>query len=323
MDTVDDRVVRIFNDMAPEYDDLADLWYSWLVCRLHYFIANWITEFWITSEQRVLDVGCGTGYQSHLYAQVGADVLGVDVASELIEIAKAKTATIVKTGKLELFPSYHRFVDEYTAKIQSILASSFTTSAFRPPKFEVASGVDLPYEDGAFTHVNCCGSVLSFIPQYEAALDEISRVLAPGGTFVIEVEGRYNADTLWPLLDWLLRGRLQYDTTLHEALNLWRRPYFSPVAIEYPFGEISNPVYMPIVLFPRRHINRQLRQRSLVPLRWRTIHSVTNLIPSTVLDSLDPSPLTIRTFNVLSRLEELLPPTLPGCSLVVFGKKQY
>lgn len=322
MDTADDRVIRIFNEMAPEYDNLADLWYSWLVCRLHYFIADWVARFWPSAKQTVLDVGCGTGFQSHLYAEIGAEVCGIDVAGDLIEVAKAKTVEFLQTGKVTLFPSYYGFVDEYNAKVRDLLAAHFSPMTFCAPRFETASAIDLPYEDAAFTHVNCCGSVLSFIPQYELALDEIARVLAPGGTFVLEVEGRYNADAVWPLMDCLLRGKLEYDTTFEEALSVWRRPLFAPVSIEYPFGEISNPVYMPITLFTRRQLHGDLQARSLVPLSWKTIHSITNLIPSTVLDSPKPTKLTMQTFAVLSKLEGWIPLALPGCSLVVFGQKR-
>jgi ubiquinone/menaquinone biosynthesis C-methylase UbiE len=41
---------------------------------------------------RVLDVGCGTGGVAEIAATSGADVVGVDLAPGLIEIAKARAA---------------------------------------------------------------------------------------------------------------------------------------------------------------------------------------------------------------------------------------
>lgn len=38
--------------------------------------------------ERILDVGCGTGYLTHLIAEAGADVLGIDSAASMIEKAR-------------------------------------------------------------------------------------------------------------------------------------------------------------------------------------------------------------------------------------------
>ena len=40
------------------------------------------------SNQKVLDLGCGYGYYTDYFQSVGADVLGVDGSSKMIEIAK-------------------------------------------------------------------------------------------------------------------------------------------------------------------------------------------------------------------------------------------
>ncbi|MBD3405407.1 MAG: methyltransferase domain-containing protein [Candidatus Lokiarchaeota archaeon] len=40
--------------------------------------------------KRLLDAGCGEGYLSRYYAEKGADVVGVDISSQLIEICKEK-----------------------------------------------------------------------------------------------------------------------------------------------------------------------------------------------------------------------------------------
>jgi 2-polyprenyl-3-methyl-5-hydroxy-6-metoxy-1,4-benzoquinol methylase len=78
------RVSYIFNEMRHDYDDLRDLWYSWLFSRLHYFIAKDIAALWDSANRSVLDIGCGTGFQSFLYASVGARVTGIDIAEDLV-----------------------------------------------------------------------------------------------------------------------------------------------------------------------------------------------------------------------------------------------
>ncbi|SHK87198.1 Methyltransferase domain-containing protein [Desulfatibacillum alkenivorans DSM 16219] len=47
-----------------------------------------------------------------------------------------------------------------------------------------ASALDLPFEEESFEAVNCCGA-LHLFPDPDKALEEISRVLAPGGCFTV------------------------------------------------------------------------------------------------------------------------------------------
>ena len=37
-------IADIYNSMAYEYDDIKDLWYSWLLTRLHYMIVLYLKE---------------------------------------------------------------------------------------------------------------------------------------------------------------------------------------------------------------------------------------------------------------------------------------
>ncbi len=47
-----------------------------------------------------------------------------------------------------------------------------------------ASAMDLPFEDESFDAVNCCGA-LHLFPDTDKALDEVGRVLGPGGRFTV------------------------------------------------------------------------------------------------------------------------------------------
>src|SRR5438445_324063 len=44
--------------------------------------------------QKILDLGCGTGWTSHFYAQSGHDVVGVDISKEAIAAAKKQLGHI-------------------------------------------------------------------------------------------------------------------------------------------------------------------------------------------------------------------------------------
>ncbi|GIW95189.1 MAG: hypothetical protein KatS3mg110_3230 [Pirellulaceae bacterium] len=318
------RVAEIFNAMRRDYDQISDLWYAWLFCRLHWLIVDRVIRLWRDpTQQRVLDIGCGTGFQTFLYASVGAKVVGIDVAEALVQEAWDKAVNGRHIDGQNLFPAHFRFVEHYNKRIGTRLARWFPNRQFVMPSFQLASADRLPYMDESFSHVNCCGSVLSFVDKYTTAFDEIRRVLRPGGTFILEVESKYNFDLIWPVLDaTVLRGKLGYDTGLREALVLWKSGLGQHVWMEYPFGNIERPIHMNIRLFSRLGLKKELCSRGLCPSRWWTIHSITNLIPSTLLDSPRPSKFLVRLFSWLARLEETLPFSLPGCSLVVFGAKR-
>ncbi|MBN2121571.1 methyltransferase domain-containing protein [Candidatus Micrarchaeota archaeon] len=100
----------------------------------------------------VLDVGCGIGLgPSQIAKKYGCRVVGVDISPRMIEWAK-------KNAEMEG-------------------ASSLV-------EFRVADAQKLPFEDGTFDAV-VCESVLSFIPDKEAALREFMRVVKKGGHICI------------------------------------------------------------------------------------------------------------------------------------------
>lgn len=321
MENIDERVVRIFDDMEKNYDEITDLWYSWLFSRLHYFVAKNLCKKWPTPPAKVLDVGCGTGFQSFIYASLGSSVCGIDISPALIHRAEEKARKEWLTENLELFEPSFSFVSKYSEKISAILANNYKKTPYVRPQFSVASAEKLPFEANTFDHVNCCGSVLSLCQSYETAISEIHRVLKPGGTFVFEVEAKYTFDDLWVIIDLLTRGSLHFESTLSEALAPFKTPIKEHITIDYPFGEDSNPVYMPLRLFSRTGLQRNLETAGLKPEKWTTIHSFTNIIPSTKLDTSKPSKFLSMIFDVLCHIEETLPMALPGCSLVVWGKK--
>lgn len=78
--------VTVFDGTADEYDEIWEFpWYAWLFARLHTLIFHNIIRPY--APQMVLDVGCGTGFQSFLYAAFGARVVGIDVSPRMIHIA--------------------------------------------------------------------------------------------------------------------------------------------------------------------------------------------------------------------------------------------
>ncbi len=313
-------VQEIFNDMAKEYDDLSDLWYSWLFSRLHWFIAKKVIcrDF----PKRILDIGCGTGFQSYLYSAAGYDVIGIDIANDLIEVAKNKE-NIFDPNRIELFPVHFDYVKQYNQLIRNTIKKKIGKVEYCPPKFFYGDAMNIPYNDKEFDHINCCGSTLSLVPKHKIALSEMGRVLKPGGTFLLEVEHRWNFNFIWYLLDPLVQGKFQYNKSIREGLKFLTKKFTRNIWINFPFGEYNKPVNMSLKLFTVYSLKRDLMKYGLKVVEKYSIHSITNIIPCTYLDSLKPSKKLSSLFEILARIEEKFPFYLPGSSLVLYGRKLY
>jgi ubiquinone/menaquinone biosynthesis C-methylase UbiE len=110
----------------------------------------------IQSGQRVLDVACGTGLIARVAAaQVGASgsVTGVDIAPDMIDVAK---------------------------RTPSLPGATI--------EWRIGDAAALPLPDDSFDVV-LCQMGLMFMEDRTAALVEMRRVLAPGGTLVVNTPG--------------------------------------------------------------------------------------------------------------------------------------
>jgi ubiquinone/menaquinone biosynthesis C-methylase UbiE len=99
----------------------------------------------------ILDAGCGSCAKSVLLARRGLKVVAADFSETALELA----AQTVRAHGVE---------DRITLRQGDLLK--------------------LPFADGEFRYGLCWG-VLMHVPQVEAALAELSRVLAPGGILVL------------------------------------------------------------------------------------------------------------------------------------------
>lgn len=104
---------------------------------------------------RVLDFGCGTGYGSHHLSGVAREVVGVDVSDDAVRHASG----LYQAPNLE-----------------------FRT--IRPVELE-----PLPFPDGSFDAV-VSFQVIEHVPDFDAYLAEVARVLRPGGTFLCATPDR-------------------------------------------------------------------------------------------------------------------------------------
>jgi len=94
---------------------------------------------------RAIDVACGTGRQSHLLAELGHSVEGVDLNDTMLAIARERVPE----------------------------------ARFQQGTFDA-----LPFEDGAFD-IAVSSLALTHIPDLDPALSEMARVVRPGGHAVL------------------------------------------------------------------------------------------------------------------------------------------
>ncbi len=105
--------------------------------------------------ERVLDLGCGSGWATQLLARVVGEgpqgfgqVVGIDISDEMVRQASAQSSEIANI------------------------------------KFVVGSATQIPWEENYFDKVLSVESFY-YYPDQERALDELFRVMAPGGRVFI------------------------------------------------------------------------------------------------------------------------------------------
>jgi SAM-dependent methyltransferase len=128
----------------------------------------------IRSGDRVLDLGCGEGRHTiAAWLQREAHCVGVDLSPRDVSRASEKAGPF---------------------------RPEFPASPTRSIGFGVADGLQLPFADHSFDVV-ICSEVLEHIGPYREVLDEIRRVLKPGGAFAASVPRYWPERVCWWLSD--------------------------------------------------------------------------------------------------------------------------
>ena len=159
-------VTRYFGTHAGEWDmvyrnpDVASTIYQERATRC----LRWVDELALPSGARVLEVGCGAARTATALARRGFAVEAVDRSEEMLKVARRR-----------------RGGDEV---------------ADRSLRYLCADARSLPFASGAYDLVIALG-LIPWLSAAQPALNELSRVLAPGGSIIVSADNRYRLSNLF------------------------------------------------------------------------------------------------------------------------------
>ena len=179
--------------------------------RSHYHILPWIEE--MKANRSVLEIGCGIGMDSLQLAMHGLELTAIDLTHIGVSTAKKRFNSNDISGN-----------------------------------FVNADAGHLPFLDNCFDYVYSFG-VLHHAPNTEATIDEVYRVLKPGGEARIML---YNRHSLNELIHQITRIPFEEKHeicpvvrrfTKNETRRMFRRFTHLTQSFEYVFGEGYGKVY--------------------------------------------------------------------------------
>jgi 2-polyprenyl-3-methyl-5-hydroxy-6-metoxy-1,4-benzoquinol methylase len=243
--------------------------------------AEAVLEFLaLRAGDRVLDAGCGRGFFLNLVTNLvpGVEITGVELDWHLLGIARAHVPA---------------------APVAS------------------ASIERLPFASGAFDRV-IFTEVLEHIPDDRAAMDELVRVLAPGGTVAITTP-HANYPFWWDPINKTLEATLGVHIQTGALAGIWAnhvRLYTAEdlARLVTEAGlEIEEVRYLVHHCFPFIHnivygIGKPLLERGILPAAVSTAADRFDL-DADGGSLLNPVRVGLRLFNLVDRWDDLDPPT--------------
>lgn len=150
-----DELERYYNERAGALDEISATYLHPSAYKRWFFTTRFTAVFGVLDpkpNEKILEIGCGSGYYTKAIAQITPHLTASEYAEKYLAAAR----------------SYN------TVPIDGYVHCSAT---------------ELPFEDASFDKV-LITEVIEHIPDWKKALDEIARVLKPGGTLVISTPNR-------------------------------------------------------------------------------------------------------------------------------------
>ncbi|OIO80974.1 hypothetical protein AUJ84_02035 [Candidatus Pacearchaeota archaeon CG1_02_32_132] len=151
-------------------------------------ILNWFSK--LPKGSKILEAGCGAGNYVVSLAKLGHKPIGLEIDGERVKIAK-------------------KYMEEYGLSKNIIFEGNLTK---------------IPFKDEEFDAIFCHG-VIEHIPDSEAAVREMTRVLKKGGYAMISVPNRYTSFTISKVLlqtvDNIFKTKL-WNVGYEKSFPQWR-----------------------------------------------------------------------------------------------------
>jgi len=191
-----------------------------------------VVDFNAYKDKTVLEVGCGVGIDLVRFAAGGAVVTGVDLAEQSIGLAKNNFAHLGLEGRLLL-----------------------------------GNGEDLEFEDNSFDMVYAHG-VLQYTANAQKMVDELYRVVKPGGEVIMMVYNRHS---------WL--------NFLSQTLGVGLEHEDAPVLKKYTIKEFTQLLtkFSEVKIVPERFPVKSRLQKGVKAIFFNSFFvPVFNLIPKAI-----------------------------------------
>jgi len=157
-------IAAMFNNIAGSYDIVNHI-LSFGVDKI--WRNKLLKKVLKSNPKKALDIACGTGDISIALMKKGIEVTGLDIANEMLEIAKTKTTKKYK---------------EYKTKYSNNNKNKYLE--IKPIEYVLASADSIPFPDKTFDLVTIVFGIRNFENRGEALL-EIRRVLNTKGELAI------------------------------------------------------------------------------------------------------------------------------------------
>lgn len=157
-------------------------------------------------DKAVLDVGCGTGVYTEIVAQHARQTWGTDISQRMLDYAKEN-----RRGNIN---------------------------------WTLADAIHLPFKDETLDAVICIG-LLEYV-EHALLIGEISRVLKPGGVWVIGCSNKHGAyKMVLKTGAWLLRKKYPWrEPSYGEIIRLLRQHHFEVIESRMDDGLIWLPAFL-------------------------------------------------------------------------------
>ena len=148
-----------YKEDASKYDELVKEYASYA----HDAMFGMSYEY-VTPNDKLLDLGIGTGLASINFSKIGLKIYGVDISDEMLNICRTKS-----------------FTEEL--KVHNLLEKR------------------LPYNNDYFNHVICSG-VFHFLGDLENLFSEVARIIQEDGIFAFTISPEKVGDYTKQMTSW-------------------------------------------------------------------------------------------------------------------------